>query len=118
MRGQFLTEGRDVCARGRGPWAVFLARDVAAHAPNALGPLVVVCAANFAGAMIEAGLSFLGVGAQIPIPSWAHRQRTRPSPDHTPRLGGPVPGGLIASLVLAFLGRRWIEARHPRKPAV
>ena len=41
--------------------------------PNAIGPLVVVCAANFSAAiLIEAGLSFLGVGAQIPMPSWGN----------------------------------------------
>lgn len=39
--------------------------------PNISGPLIVVCAANFASAiLLEAGLSFLGVGAQPPIPSW------------------------------------------------
>lgn len=39
--------------------------------PNIIGPLVVISAANFAAAiLIEAGLSFLGVGAQPPIASW------------------------------------------------
>ena len=39
--------------------------------PNVVGPIVVISAANFASAiLIEAGLSFLGVGAQAPIPSW------------------------------------------------
>ena len=33
--------------------------------------MVVVSAANFAAAiLIEAGLSFLGIGTQPPIPSW------------------------------------------------
>ena len=46
--------------------------------PNALGPIIVVAAANFAAAiLIESGLSFLGVGAQIPVPSWGeYYQRT------------------------------------------
>ena len=39
--------------------------------PNALGPVIVIAAANFASAiLIEAGLSFLGIGVQPPMPSW------------------------------------------------
>ena len=39
--------------------------------PNILGPILIVCAANFASAiLIESGLSFLGIGTQPPVPSW------------------------------------------------
>lgn len=39
--------------------------------PNSIGPVIVICAANFASAiLIESGLSFLGIGAQPPVPSW------------------------------------------------
>jgi len=39
--------------------------------PNAMGPVIVISAANFASAiLIEAGLSFLGIGTQIPMASW------------------------------------------------
>ena len=39
--------------------------------PNVIGPVIVISAANFASAiLIEAGLSFLGLGVQPPIPSW------------------------------------------------
>lgn len=39
--------------------------------PNILNPIIVVSAANFASAiLLEAGLSFLGIGVQPPIPSW------------------------------------------------
>ncbi len=39
--------------------------------PNILGPILVIAASNFASAIvIEAGLSFLGVGVQPPQPSW------------------------------------------------
>lgn len=39
--------------------------------PNILGPVIVIAAANFASAiLLEAGLSFLGMGAQPPMPSW------------------------------------------------
>jgi peptide/nickel transport system permease protein len=72
--------------------------------PNALGPIVVVAAANFAAAiLIEAGLSFLGVGARIPVPSWGNIVK-----EHYHLLTTDLawlavfPGALIASLVLAF----------------
>ncbi len=39
--------------------------------PNIMGPVIVISAANFATAiLIEAGLSFLGIGVQPPMPSW------------------------------------------------
>jgi ABC-type dipeptide/oligopeptide/nickel transport system permease subunit len=39
--------------------------------PNMWGPLMVMASANFASAiLLEAGLSFLGFGAQPPIPTW------------------------------------------------
>ncbi len=39
--------------------------------PNITSPIIVISAANFASAiLIEAGLSFLGIGTQAPIPSW------------------------------------------------
>lgn len=39
--------------------------------PNCLGAVVVVAASNFASAiLLEAGLSFLGIGVQPPTPSW------------------------------------------------
>lgn len=39
--------------------------------PNVMSPVIVISAANFATAiLIEAGLSFLGLGVQPPVPSW------------------------------------------------
>lgn len=39
--------------------------------PNTLAPVIVISAANFASAiLIEAGLGFLGIGVQPPMPSW------------------------------------------------
>jgi len=39
--------------------------------PNIAGPVLVVASANFAAAiLLETGLSFLGFGAQPPMPSW------------------------------------------------
>ena len=39
--------------------------------PNIFGVIIVIAAANFASAiLLEAGLSFLGIGVQPPMPSW------------------------------------------------
>ena len=39
--------------------------------PNITGTIIVVAAANFASAILtEASLSFLGIGVQLPMPSW------------------------------------------------
>jgi len=39
--------------------------------PNITGPILVLAASNFAAAiLLEAGLSFLGFGAQPPMPTW------------------------------------------------
>jgi len=39
--------------------------------PNVTAPVIVISAANFASAILmEAGLSFLGLGVQPPVPSW------------------------------------------------
>ena len=73
--------------------------------PLIVPPLIVVSAANFASAiLIESGLSFLGIGAQPPTPSWGGMVK-----DHFKYLilGKPyltiLPGLTIMSLVLAFM---------------
>lgn len=73
--------------------------------PNVLGPVIVISAANFAAAiLIEAGLSFLGIGAQIPMASWGAMIK-----DHyhyiTTQLAylAIIPGISIMLLVLAFM---------------
>jgi len=39
--------------------------------PNVMGPVIIISAANFSSAiLLEAGLSFLGIGVQPPTPSW------------------------------------------------
>jgi peptide/nickel transport system permease protein len=39
--------------------------------PNIMGPMLVLASSNFASAiLLEAGLSFLGFGAQPPMPTW------------------------------------------------
>lgn len=47
-------------------------RIIAKHIlPNCMAPVIVISAANFASAiLVESGLSFLGIGTQVPTPSW------------------------------------------------
>jgi peptide/nickel transport system permease protein len=72
--------------------------------PNVLGPVMVIAAANFASAIIiEAGLSFLGVGIQPPTPSWGLmiKENYNFIITHNPALA-LAPGVAIMILVLAF----------------
>ncbi len=72
--------------------------------PNILGPIMVISAANFASAIvIEAGLSFLGVGVQPPQPSWGLmiKENYNFIITHNPMLA-LAPGIAIMLLVLAF----------------
>lgn len=73
--------------------------------PNILSPVIVISAANFAGAiLIEAGLSFLGLGAQIPTPSWGNMIREHYAFITTDLAYlAIVPGLLIMLTVLAFM---------------
>ncbi len=72
--------------------------------PNVMGPLMVVAAANFASAiLIEAGLSFLGIGVQPPTPSWGGML----SENYGYIIGASpflaiIPGVAIMVMVLAF----------------
>ncbi len=72
--------------------------------PNVMGPVMVVAAANFAAAIvIEAGLSFLGVGVQPPQPSWGLmiKENYNFIITQNPMLA-LAPGFAIMLLVLAF----------------
>jgi len=72
--------------------------------PNILGPVMVIAASNFASAIvIEAGLSFLGLGVQPPQPSWGLmiKENYNFIITHNPMLA-LAPGIAIMILVLAF----------------
>jgi ABC-type dipeptide/oligopeptide/nickel transport system permease subunit len=72
--------------------------------PNVLGPVLVMGASNFASAIvIEAGLSFLGVGVQPPQPSWGLmiKENYNFIITNHPMLA-IVPGLAIMVLVLSF----------------
>lgn len=80
-------------------------RIIAGHIwPNIMGPVLVIAAANFASAIvIEAGLSFLGVGVQPPQPSWGLmiKENYNFIITQNPMLA-LAPGFAIMILVLAF----------------
>ena len=72
--------------------------------PNIMGPILVIAASNFASAIvIEAGLSFLGVGVQPPMPSWGLmiKENYNFIITQNPMLA-LAPGFAIMILVLAF----------------
>jgi peptide/nickel transport system permease protein len=73
--------------------------------PNIMAPVIVISAANFASAiLIEAGLSFLGIGTQIPMASWGMMIK-----NHYPYITTDLaylailPGLCIITLVMAFM---------------
>lgn len=72
--------------------------------PNILGPVMVIAAGNFATAiLIEAGLSFLGIGVQPPTPSWGLMIKEHYNFLLTNRpLLAIIPGIAIMLLVYAF----------------
>lgn len=72
--------------------------------PNIIGPILVIAASNFASAIIiEAGLSFLGIGVQPPQPSWGLliKENYNFILTNNPFLA-LVPGIAIMIVVLAF----------------
>lgn len=72
--------------------------------PNIMGPVMVIAASNFASAIvIEAGLSFLGIGVQPPQPSWGLmiKENYNFIITQNPMLA-LAPGFAIMLLVLAF----------------
>jgi ABC-type dipeptide/oligopeptide/nickel transport system permease subunit len=72
--------------------------------PNVMASVLVIASANFASAiLIESGLSFLGLGAQPPTPTWgnmieSHRNFITTQHAHL----ALIPGFAIMLLVLAF----------------
>ncbi len=105
VRGQFLLFREMDFVKAARAMAIPRWRIIFRHIlPNLTGPLVVVIASNFAAAiLLEAGLSFLGLGVARPMPSLGMMLN-----DHKTYLiaGLPhlalLPGILISLLVLAF----------------
>ena len=73
--------------------------------PNVMNPVIVISAANFAAAiLIEAGLSFLGIGAKIPTPSWGNMIKEHYAFITTDLAYLAIlPGVMIMLMVLSFI---------------
>jgi peptide/nickel transport system permease protein len=87
--------------------------------PNMRGPLIVLATSNFAAAiLLEAGLSFLGLGVQPPAPSWG--LMVKEGYDLLGTQAGLwltlLPGTAISLLVLSFnlLGNGLRDAYDPK----
>jgi len=105
VRGQFLGLREKEYVEAAKSLGYTDARTIFKHVlPNAIGPIIVITAANFASAIIiEAGLSFLGIGVQPPMPSWGSMLH-----EYYGYIGSSksflafLPGIAIMILVLAF----------------
>ena len=73
--------------------------------PQVVPALIVLAASQFASAiLLESGLSFLGIGAQPPMPSWGGMIKDHYAYLLTGRAHlALIPGLALASLVLAFM---------------
>jgi len=105
VRGQFMTIREKEYVEAANSLGFGHFRTIVKHIlPNIIGPIIVITAANFATAIIiEAGLSFLGIGVQPPKPSWGVMLN-----EYYQYIGTSksflaiVPGLAIMILVLAF----------------
>ncbi|MEM6348537.1 MAG: ABC transporter permease [Bacteroidota bacterium] len=72
VRGQILSVREQAFAEAAGALGFKHPRIMFRHVlPNVLSPIIVVAVANFGSAvLIESGLSFLGIGVEVPIPTW------------------------------------------------
>lgn len=105
IRGQILSARELEYVEAARALGFSTARIISRHIlPNVMGPVMVVAASNFASAIvIEAGLSFLGIGVQPPQPSWGLmiKENYNFIITHNPMLA-LAPGLAIMLLVLAF----------------
>ncbi|MCB1492859.1 MAG: ABC transporter permease [Rhodobiaceae bacterium] len=97
---------------------------------NAIAPIVVQITIVFAGAIVsEASISFLGLGAQPPTPSWGRdlNEARRYLEDAPWLLFGPAMAIMISVLSVNFIGdglrdaldpRAWRTLRRANAPAV
>jgi len=105
VRGQFLSLREKEFVEASESLGFSNFRTITRHIlPNCIGPIIVITAANFATAIIiEAGLSFLGIGVQPPQPSWGTMLN-----EYYQYIGSNksflaiIPGLAIMLLVLAF----------------
>ena len=105
VRGQFFTLREAQFVEAGKSFGFNNARIIFKHIlPNVLGPVIVIAASNFASAiLLEAGLSFLGMGAQPPMPSWGMMIKENYGYIIMDSAYlAIIPGAAIAVLVMAF----------------
>ncbi len=96
-------------------WTYIIFRSIL---PNCLGPILVLISLGFARAVLnEAALSFLGLGAQPPSPSWGSMLSTGRSYLFEAPWYSLVPGGAIFLLVLSLnlIGDGLQDLADPRR---
>jgi len=106
VRGQFMSIREKEFVEAARALGFSNSRIITRHIlPNILSPVIVISAANFASAiLIEAGLSFLGIGVQPPVPSWGSMVKEYYSFIILDSAYlAIIPGIAIVILVLAFL---------------
>ena len=122
VRGQMLSLRSATFVEAGRVLGLPTARLIARHLlPNMRGPLIVLATSNFASAiLLEAGLSFLGLGVQPPAPSWG--LMVKEGYDLLGTEAGLwltlLPGVAISLLVLSFnlLGNGLRDAYDPKTP--
>ena len=120
VRGQLLSLRSATFVEAGRVLGLPTARLIARHLlPNLRGPLLVLATSNFAAAiLLEAGLSFLGLGVQPPAPSWG--LMVKEGYDLLGTRAGlwltVLPGAAISLLVLSFnlLGNGLRDAYDPK----
>ena len=122
VRGQMLSLRSATFVEAGRVLGLPTSRLIARHLlPNMRGPLIVLATSNFASAiLLEAGLSFLGLGVQPPAPSWG--LMVKEGYDLLGTSAGLwltlLPGTAISLLVLSFnvLGNGLRDAYDPKTP--
>jgi peptide/nickel transport system permease protein len=85
--------------------------------PNALGPIIVAATLGVADAIVaESGLSYLGLGIQVPIPSWGGMLNLAQNQIELAPWLSIFPGAMIFIAVLSinFIGDALRDALDPR----
>jgi oligopeptide transport system permease protein len=106
---EFVTAARAI---GTPSWRIMLQHLL----PNAAGPIIVVFVLGIPGAIFgEAGLSFLGLGVQDPIPSWGKMiSQSAPYLQQDPLIGMlPVLCIALTMLSFSFVGDGMRDALDP-----
>jgi len=118
VRGSTLSVREEVYVRSARALGASTLRIVTSHIlRNIVAPIVVQMTVTFAGAIIaEASLSFLGLGAQPPHPSWGRdlNEARRYLEDAPWLLMGPTAVIMISVLSINFIGDGLRDALDPK----